>query len=839
MAGGAGKGKAAPPVCMLRTKTMTTEARTTQSPRSLAELTGVVDRIVFCDDSTQFVIAVLLTGETVKGNIDGDGITPTVAYRFLGRWVDDVKRGRQFQFSTFVRDTPMDANGVIKYLVDMCPNIGKRRAGELWVSFGESTIEVVRTQPQRVAHALQIDLKQAEAAAAALQESSEVARTRIDLFGLFHGRGFHGALVNAAIKKWGARAPQIIRRDPFKLLTAKMPSAGFKRVDKLYLDLGNNPARLKRQFFCLWNHLRSDSNGHTWLRAKDACRSIEAQVGRNLAQPIKAAKLGKRAKWLTVRRDAAGEVWLAEAEKARAEWRLSEGVWRLLTAGGDSVVGSHADGDNRKLLWPKSGFQKLSTHQAEHVKTLLTAPLCILAGTPGAGKTYTAAAIIRQVVEEYGSSDVLVCAPTGKAAVRISQALRQYGIAIEATTIHRALEISRNGHDGGGWGFERNLHNPLEKRFVIIDEFSMCDTPIVADLLEACGDDCHVLIIGDPYQLPPVGHGAPLRDLIASGVIPVAELTEIQRNAGQIVHACRAIKEGRRFETTNKYDPAAGLSLEFVETACEADTVATLLNMLAHIKAGSKLDVVWEVQVLCTVNEKSKLARKPLNAVLQTVLNPTGYQVRPNPFRVDDKLICLKNCSMPLVGLMRGKDAADPQQRRDADNYKPLSDDPCDMGGENTSEEYVANGEIGRVIGVSATRTVVKFVGPDRLIGIKHGKLKEVSEGEEQAASDEGSSKGPGCDFDLAYAVTCHKMQGSEAPIVIIPIDGYAGAKRIACREWWYTAISRARQLCVLIGKRSVIDQGCRNVSLQRRRTFLKELLTPAATMETAEVAGK
>ena len=217
-----------------------------------------------------------------------------------------------------------------------------------------------------------------------------------------------------------------------------------------------------------------------------------------------------------------------------------------------------------------------------------------------------------------------MCAPTGKAAVRITLALRQYGIAIEATTIHRALEIDRNGHDGNGWGFKRNLYNPLEKRFVIVDEFSMCDTPIVADLLEACGDGCHVLIIGDPYQLPPVGHGAPLRDLIASGRDPrCPELTEIQRNAGQIVHACRANqRRAPRFETTNKVRPAAGLNLKFVETDCEADTVATLLSCWPTSKAGSKLGVVWEVQVRCTVNEKSKLAETVERGVTDRTATP-------------------------------------------------------------------------------------------------------------------------------------------------------------------------------------------------------------------------
>ncbi len=797
--------------------------------RSLTELTGVVDRIVYCDDVSEFVIAVTLAGDSVKGTIDGDGLTPGTAYRFLGRWEESPRHGRQFSFSTFVRDTPMDANGVIKYLVDECPGVGKRRAMDLWAAFGELTLETVRQHPDRVAASGILTRAAADTVAVELSTKAEVARTKIDLFGLFHGRGFHGKLVAAAIKRWGARAPGIIRRDPFKLLTAKLPSAGFKRCDKLYLDLGNNPARLKRQTLCLWNTLRIDPNGHTWLKAADACRAIEAEVGRALAQPTRAAKLGKRAKWLASRKDSDGTVWLAEAEKAAAEWRLSEAV-RRLQAGCDC-------GDEAGclcLLWPRSGFVGLSPHQSLNVEfLLLTQPLCVLAGTPGTGKTYTAASIIRQLVEEHGSSNIMVCAPTGKAAVRITQALRNYGIAIEATTIHRALEIDRNGHDGHGWGFKRRLDNPLEKRFVIVDETSMQDTPLMADLLEACAAGTHVLLIGDPYQLPPVGHGAPLRDLIASGVVPVAELTEIQRNAGQIVHACRAIKEGRRFETCERADAAAGINLKMVQTADEDQTLQTVLNLISDIKQGGRYDATWDVQVIVAVNDKSKLARRPLNAELQAVLNPLGHCTPPNPFRVNDKVICLKNCSMPLVGLMESKkgyskndDGKLIPDHANADNFKPLGNDG--EGNGVPSEEYVANGEIGRVIAVSKTRTVVKFAAPDRLIGIKHGKIKEAAADDQAGKSGDGesASKGAaGCDFDLAYAVTCHKMQGSEAPIVILPIDAYAGAKRIASKNWWYTAISRARQLCVLVGKRNIIDQACKRDDLVKRKTFLVSLL--------------
>lgn len=790
---------------------MATDTSSTHLPRNVCELIGVVCRIVWCADDSSHVIAKLYDGTAVKGGIDGDGLELDTAYRFLGRWEEHPQHGRQFAFSTFVRDTPLDTNGIIKYLADECPGVGKKRAADLALIFGASAVEMVRTRPDKIAASGILNHDQAVAASAALAKLAAFERTKIDLFGLFTGRGFHGKLVPAAIRKWGAKAATIVRRDPFKLLTARLPSAGFRRCDKLYLDLGNPAHRLKRQMFVIWNALRSDSNGHTWIEAKSAARDIEATIGRTLARPKRAMQLGKRVKWLASWKDERGVVWLAEAEKARAEWRVSESVRRL----------NAATPDDCQCQWPTAGFKNLTPHQADSIASMLVKPLVILAGSPGTGKTFSAASVIRQLAEQYGTSSILVCAPTGKASVRITDALRNYQIKIEATTIHRALGIGRNGHDGQGWGFIHNLYSPLQHKFVVVDETSMIDTSLLADLLEACGDGTHVLLIGDPHQLPPVGHGAPLRDLLASGAVPSATLTEIQRNAGRIVHACAAIKDGRQFEVSPRFDPEHGENLRHIETATEEQTVETLLRLLAQFRNGGKYDAIWQVQVIVAVNAKSKLARLALNKVLQGALNPNGITVTGNPFRVDDKLICLKNQVAGLVQLKFGFDS----RATDSDSFEPEQD----FAGSGDREEFIANGEIGRVLAVSAKKTIVRFVSPDRTICIKHGKVNAAADATDDGASknvdDEVSTRGPGCDYDLAYAVTGHKMQGSEAQVILIPVDSYAGAKRIACREWWYTAISRARQLCVLVGNRNIVDAGCRKVSLARRKTFLTELL--------------
>jgi exodeoxyribonuclease V alpha subunit len=384
--------------------------------------------------------------------------------------------------------------------------------------------------------------------------------------------------------------------------------------------------------------------------------------------------------------------------------------------------------------------------------------------------------------------------------------LQEYRVDVQATTIHRLLAVERSGHNGNGWRFKHHVGNPLPYRFVVIDEASMLDTDLAAALLSACGPGTHVLFLGDIGQLLPVGHGAPLRDLIAAGV-PCGQLTEIHRNAGLIVRACVQIKEGRQFETAQQCNPDAGENLRHVETRTADESIEKLRGILARFRQSGRFDPLWDCQVLVAVNANSKLSRQNLNRLLQAELNSDGLRAEPNPFRVGDKIICLKNSTLPLVGLRPGGTS------QNVDEYQ----DVRDVGGEPISE-FVANGDIGCVLGVAPKLTVARFTLPDRTFKIPTGA---------PALLDDGANEsGTGCDFSLAYVVTTHKMQGSEAPCIIAMIDGDAGAMRVTSREWWYTALSRAQRLCITIGKRAVLERQCRRTILDRRKTFLKELLT-------------
>ena len=459
--------------------------------------------------------------------------------------------------------------------------------------------------------------------------------------------------------------------------------------------------------------------------------------------------------------------------------------------------------------WPDPrSCEELTTHQQEIASAALSRRIGVLAGTPGTGKTFTAAAIIRRLISLHGAFAIAIAAPTGKAAVRCTSSLRANGVAgIEARTIHRLLGVCRNGHDGNGWGFLYDDKNPLPYRFIIIDETSMLDTDLFASLLRACGPQTHLLLIGDPYQLPPVGHGAPLRDMLASDRIARGELTEIKRNSGRIVQGCRLIKEGQRFDSPTTINLETGENWRHFETSSPAQTLAQLQFSLTSLP--SRFNPVWDVQVLVAVNEKSPLCRKAVNVMLQDLLNPHGQRVEKVRFRVGDKVICTQNVFLPL---------ADEDRRATTANSTPF--DEVDAKSPPQGKEFVANGELARVLAVDPKKMTVEFSSPKRVCVVPL--MKSAPEANGTAGEESTGSIGG---FDLGYAITTHKAQGSQAPIVIVLVDEYGGAMRVASREFNYTAISRAESLCLTIGKWSIFHQQCQRVALSIRKTFLKERL--------------
>lgn len=748
----------------------------------IADVTGVRWR---SEDGEACIIS-LSDGVTAHGQTDSENFLPGVTYRFMGRWKHNPKYGDQFHFDTFVVESQSGEVGVVEYLTMTCPGIGRGTAKKLWNAYQGAAVQVLRETPGRVVDDGLLSDGEAMTASHALNENKARERTRIALYDLLKGKGFHGKIQDQLIDLYGAKAPAVIRKDPFKM--RGMAGAGFKRCDKLWIELGKSPRRLRRQMYAAIEAIRQDRAGHTWLTAQRAMECCQEALGFD-ARPTQALKMGLRCKKLSHHIEN-GVHWITLAERNEDERSISTSIKRLT---------------NSVSRWPKlmlasGGEVSPSEHQIEEISNATASPVGVFIGGPGSGKTFTLAFLLREVVERFGKDTVAVCAPTGKAAVRATESLKSLGLSIKASTIHSLLQMGP-----GGGNFLHGLDHPLPHRFIIVDESSMIDASLMASLLEACTAGTHVLFIGDPYQLPPVGVGAPLRDIIAANVA-TGELVEIRRNAGRIVHACQSVKAGRAIEWSAKIDLEAGENLKLVNVQS-----SQIVSVVSQVLAGlDKFDPVWQTQIVVGLNDKGNCSRVLLNGVLQNQLNPHGRTAPRCKFRVGDKIICLKNAQ--LKQCFPKSTRMTPYEREDVRSYKE--------GGLMTGDQtgYTANGEIGRVIAVGDGHCVATFNDGETLVKIG-ARAGQVSEGT-------GDTIGGDSDFDLAYAVTCHKLQGSEAPFVIVVADD--AATSIATREWWYTAISRSKDMCVVIGPESTVAKQALRESTVRRKTFLRERITKA-----------
>lgn len=440
----------------------------------------------------------------------------------------------------------------------------------------------------------------------------------------------------------------------------------------------------------------------------------------------------------------------------------------------------------------------LLPHQLEAAKVLVENRLAILGGGPGTGKTYTTAMLVAALRKTIGSEHVCIGCPTGKAAVRVRQAL----LAVEINDISVGTWHSLLMPRGGSMTtFEHNASNPLPYRWVIGDESSMIDCGLMASILEASRFST-VTLVGDVNQLAPVGHGAPLRDLIAAGV-PYAELTKIHRNSGRIVEACRAIRKNEIWNPSQSINLEVGENLELHHRTNPAQQIETVVKEI-HAAGQRGLDKVWDCQVVVPLNKKGEVSRRELNRVLQRELNHNN-PVAGTQFRIGDKVINTKSCRIAEI----------------------TPDDK--IGWKRTGfDVHVANGEQGRVIEITPTHIYVDLIDTQKTVATFRGKdtAKEDDDSENEAVdSNEDNDSNSSCTFELGYAVSCHKAQGSEWPFVVVVLDSFGGAKRICDRSWIYTAISRAKQHCALVGTMATARDMCRRNKIQERKTFLAEIV--------------
>lgn len=732
---------------------------------------------------------------TMKGTTQIDAFTPGLTYRFWGRWIVHAKYGNQFFVETFLEETPATQSAICLYL-EQCKGIGHVTARTIFDNFGERSVEVLRERPEEVANAVpRLTRAQCIEASVLLKTKHRTERAKMEMMTLVHKLGVPSKAVDQALSNWGNQAATVIKRNPYKLM--ECTGVGFLKADNIWLEFGYSPTRLKRQAYCVWNGVHQQRNGDTWIPVAIPRTVLHRSISGADVDFERAMELCRRANVLRFRTDARG-VWVAERVKADQEAKLA----RLIEAA--RIESEHARRDG-KIRWPSVDEMNISEHQRAELAKALQGIVGVLAGSPGCGKTYVAAELIKSIQKKYPYSFICAAAPTGKAAVRLTESLAKCGVDLTATTIHSLLGI-----EAGEFGlrFKFRAGRPLPAKFVFIDEASMPDIPLITSLLEARGRGTHLLFLGDPHQLPPVGHGAPLRDLLECGEsIPSGTLSEIHRNSGRGVLVCKAIREKKPWEVSKKLDLDTGENTLLIDKKTVESQIEALESMLHQFKTAKnqKYDPIWDVQVIVAVNSKGPLSRRALNNRLQGVLNPDGYTIEGCPFRVGDKVVNTKNVMVK-------------------------SADPIRDNADKDGMVYCANGEQGEVIEVEAGRMIVRMESPRRTVIIyrkaqsKDQKAADEALGDEKEGDEESEgTTATGCAWDLAYAISAHKSQGSEWPIIIVMLDDSGPAKWATSRQWLYTAISRFKAFCILIGMKQTAMAMCGRDSLFKRMTFLKE----------------
>lgn len=721
----------------------------------LDTLTGTVERITYYNPDTNYCVLrlrpqQLLLGRdpliTVVGTMPE--LQPGESVRLEGEWINHPQYGRQFRAEVVSQIRPAGVEAIRRYLGSgLIKGIGPITAQKIVDKFGEETLDILDHTPERVLEVDGVGKHRARLIAEAWVEQQHIKEVMLFL----QGHGISTGLAVKIYKHYGDQAIAIVSRDPYRL-AADIFGIGFKTADKIAQDLGLPPDAPGRMAAGLAYVLgQATDDGHVFLPRDALVEEATALLG------VEAGRVEEALRLMVGR----GEVMLetvpvpdgleqVEAVYLPAMYHSERGAalrLRLLAGTPASRLTDLADGHWSALLDSAAG--SLTEQQRGAIRAALLHKVSVLTGGPGTGKTTTLRALI--TVLGWTRHSFLLASPTGRAAKRLSEATGQ-----PARTIHRMLGFSPSER-----AFVHNEDNPLNADMIIVDEASMIDLVLFYHLLKAIPPDAHLMLVGDADQLPSVGAGNVLHDVIASAVGPVTRLEVIFRQAetSQIITNAHRINRGELPDTSNQGDDFFLFSEEDPQKAAEL-----LVDIVrVRIPARFGLDPLQDVQVLAPMY-RGPAGVAALNGALQEALNPNPSgrkaerRLAGRLFRVGDKVIQMRN------------------------NY----------------DKDVFNGDIGFVYGFDLTNQIMTVRMDERLVRYDFAEADELAH---------------------AYCISVHRAQGSEYPCVVMPL--LTQHYLMLQRNLLYTAVTRARQLVVLVGTRKAIAIAVRNDQVARRWSAL------------------
>lgn len=698
---------------------------------------------------------------TFSAIAEGENIEAT------GEYTEHPTYGRQFKVDSFEEKAPEDEEAIERYLGSgAIKGIGLALAARIVRRFKDDTFRIIEEEPERLAEIKGISQRKAMEIANQVNEKRDLRQAMIFL-------QQYGITMNLAVKvyqAYGQEIYEIIRQNPYRLAD-DIEGVGFRTADEIAARVGirmDSDFRVKSGI--LYTLLQASGEGHTYLPEEELTRRAARLL------EVDADQVEKQYMDLAIER----KIVLKQGSREDgAETQIYASTFYYMETNTAAMLKElnvtydvpEVEIEQRLRKIEKQTGMELDEHQVTAVKEAVRNGLLIITGGPGTGKTTTINTIIKYF--ELEGFDIFLAAPTGRAAKRMSETT-----GFEARTVHRMLEL--NGCAEGSGGFERNEQNPLETDVIIIDEMSMVDISLMYSLLKAIAVGTRLILVGDVNQLPSVGPGSVLRDIIRSGVCNVVMLTKIFRQAStsDIIVNAHKINHGEEVVLDNK-----SMDFFFLKRY-DADVIINVVLQLIKQKLPKFVDATpYDIQVL-TPMRKGLLGVERLNTILQQYMNPplsskAEKEYGTTIFREGDKVMQTKN------------------------NYQLEWEIRSPYGLSIEKGLGVFNGDMGiiRQINDFAELMTIEF-DEGRMVEYPYKLLDEL---------------------ELAYAITIHKSQGSEYPAVVIPL--LSGPAMLMNRNLIYTAVTRARKCVTLVGNEQTFYQMVQNTSQQKRYSGLCERL--------------